>query len=362
MNKLGLKIPINHVSFGSVSIALLREIFNRDLMPAIFPIGNVDLSAQIPDENFQRKLQTCINEAFAYHQRKYSCLSLWHIVDSLSTYSSADSRLITFHELDSLTPTEINVLKQHDKVYVTSNYTKHVFGIFGINSEYIPLGFDHHNFKQDPENKFRNKDVITFFMGGKFEPLRKQHTKILNLWAKKYGNNRDYALICSLRNPFLKPEDENMMIAQALEGKRYWNINFLPWQKTNAEYNQTLQAANIVFALSGGEGRDLPCYHATAMGAWPLALRAHAYMDYLNDENAILINPNGKMVAHDGMFFIQGGKTNSGNLFTWREEDFYNGCEKVIKKAKDGLNTKGMELQKQTYKEAVDILLKGIDV
>jgi hypothetical protein len=361
MSKLGLNVPINNLSFGSVSMSILRELFKRDIVPSIFPIGNIDLSAQNVDASLQEKIQTGINQSYVSYQKIYPSIKLWHIVNSLETYSRTDSRLITFHELDGLTPVEINILKQHDRVYVTSNYTKQIFAMFGINAEYIPLGFDEYNFKYIPDNSFKNKDAIVFFMGGKFEALRKRHSKILNLWAKKYGNDVKYAMNCAVTNPFMREQDVLALINQALEGKRYWNINFLPWSKTNAEYNQLLQSAHVVFALSGGEGRDLPCYHATAMGAWPLALRAHAYLDYLNDNNAVLINPSSKIVANDGLFFHQGAAMNQGNFFDWSEEDFYQGCEKVIEKAKQGLNIQGLELQKIKYKECVDTLLIGIE-
>jgi len=112
--------------------------------------------------------------------------------------------------------------------------------------------------------------------------------------------------------------------------------------------------------MSGGEGRDLPCYHATALGAWPVAMRAHAYLDYLNDDNAVLINPNGKRPAADGVHFSQGGPFNQGNLFTFDNDEFIKGCEEAERRAKIGLNTSGLELQKLGYEQAVDIVLKDM--
>lgn len=358
MKNISVNFPINTVSFGNVSIAILREMFKRGLSPNILPIGGPDLSSQKHDEEFNKKLSGCLNDAQRCHSRNDDIYRLWHINGSLESYSNHSNKLITFFELDNLTPTEINVLKNQKKIFVTSNYTKDVFKMFNIDSEYLPLGFDSHNFSV-LEKRPKIDGVTTFFMGGKLEK-RKGHFKVLNLWAKKYGNNMKYRLNCALHNPFMKPEHMNALISQALDGKSYANINWLPYMNTNLEYNSFLQSGEIYIAMSGGEGRGLPEYHATAMGAWPVALNAHAYKDYLNDNNAVLVNPNGKIPASDGVFFAPHGPFNIGNIFDFSDEEFIAGCEKAEKLASTGLNTKGLELQSLTYKETVDVLLKDL--
>lgn len=353
-------LPINGLSFGNVSVAILRECYRRKLFPDVFPLsGQVDLGTQKHDEGFNQWLGNCINKAQKDHSRKSTSIKLWHIQQSLQSYSATDSRLITFHELDQLTPTESNILRAQDRVYVTSRFTQRVYKEYAnVEAEYLPLGFDSHNFA--PLEKRPKIDGVTQWgLGGKFE-ARKSHPKVLNLWAKRYGNKREHRLNIAVTNPFLKPEHLNGLIAQALEGKSYANINFVPYMATNAEYNQFLQASDIFFALSGGEGRGLPEYHATALGAWPIALRAHAYVDYLNDENAIMVNSNGRRSAVDNMFFHPNTPFNAGNLCDFDEKDFYAACDIAEAKIKTGLNIKGFELQKLTYAATLDVLLKDL--
>lgn len=359
-----INAPVNSVSFGNVSVAILREVHKRGLSPSLFPITHdprnpFDLSTQKDDPAFTQWLHACCASAQQRHSRKHRTIRLWHIGDSISSYSEAGNDLLTFFELDQLTPMEINILRQQRKVYLTSRYAQSVFKLFGIESEYLPLGFDAHNF--GPLAKKRGIDGVTsFLLAGKLE-ARKGHMQVLRLWAKRYGNNNAYRLNCALHNPFLPPGAFEQMVSQALEGKRYSNIVFLPWAETNAVYNDTLQHSEIVICMSGGEGRDLPCYHATALGAWPVAMRAHAYLDYLTDENAILVNPNGKRPAADGVHFAAQGQMNIGNLFAASDEDILAGLEEAERRVKTvGLNTKGLDLQKQTYSKAVDILLKDL--
>ena len=349
--------PLPSLSFGATSIAILREMYKRGLQPAVFPMGGtVDISAQKPDEAFNKWLSQCINDAQKSHCRRNRSYRLWHINGSLSSYSETDARLITFFELDQLTNDEVNILRNQDKVYVTSTFTQEVFKQYGVESTYLPLGFDSHNFYQ-LEKRPKIEGATSWSILGKWE-FRKSHAQMLKNWVKKYGNDKNHRLNLAITNQFMKPEHVNSLVSQALDGKSYWNLNFLPWAATNAEYNTVLQSSDIVLSCSRGEGRDLPCYHATALGAWPVALNAHAFRDYLNEDNAILINPNGKTPASDGVFFSQGGPFNSGNLFTWDDDEFFAACEKAETCVARGMNIKGLELQKNTYSQTLDILLK----
>lgn len=356
---LALDLPINQLSFGQCSVAILRECHRRGLHPNVFPLaGQKDISTQRPDDAFNQWLDACINKAQKDHSRKHTAIKLWHIGGSLQSYSATDSRLITFHELDQLTRTELNILRAQDRVYVTSRFSQTVFKLLGVESEYLPLGFDAHNFATlTPRPKIEG--TMQWGLGGKFE-ARKGHPKVLNLWAKRYGNKKEHRLNVAVTNPFLKPEHLNALVSQALEGKPYQNINFVPYMGTNVEYSQFLQTNDVFFALSGGEGRGLPEFHATALGAWPIALRAHAYTDYLNDENAIMVNPSGKRPAVDGIFFHPNTPFNVGNLFDFDEQDFHAACDVAEARVKTGLNTKGLELQKLTYAATLDVLLKDL--
>ena len=353
--------PLGSVSFGQVSVAILREMQRRGLTPALFPIGPLDLSTQKPDPYFTQWINGCINAAQLHHSRKNPTFRLWHAGGSMESTSERGNDLLTFFELDGLTPTDINILKNQHSVFVTSRFSQSVFSQFGIRTEYVPLGFDSFNFNVLPSRP-KVEGTTSFLLAGKLEK-RKGHLQVLAAWARKYGNRKEYRLNCAVTNPFMRAEDQNALIGQALQGKQYWNINWLQWNATNAEYNSTLQSSDIIISCSGGEGRDLPCYHATALGAWPIALRAHAYLDYLTDENAILINPNGKTPASDGVFFHPGQPVNQGNLFTFADEDFLAACEEAEKRVKSvGINKKGMELQSLTYKDTVDVLLKTVGV
>lgn len=362
MNNFTLNAPINAVSFGVVATAILREAFRQKIDTSLFPIGGqIDLSAQKVEQDFAQWLQNGLNQSLEKHSRNSTVTKLWHINGSMESFSK-EQNLLTFLETSECTKTEVNILKNQKTVFVTSNYTKRVMEDYGLkNIKYLELGFDKDNF-YDLKKTYYNDGTIVHGLAGKLEPCRKGHGKILKAWGKKYGNNPKYRLHAAIFNPFLKPEDQERILFQELEGKKYGNIVFLPYLKTNTEYNDFINSVGVMIALSRGEGRDLPVFHSVGLGKHCVGLRAHAYLDYLNDENSTLINPNGRIEAQDGIFFHgRNSQFNVGSFYDWDENEFIDALEIATKKYLDNpVNTKGLELQNRTYKETLDTLLKEI--
>jgi hypothetical protein len=318
------------------------------------------LSAFKRDDDYIMWLQSCINKSTKLHNKNTPVLKLWHINGSLESFSK-DQILIVFHELDSLTDFEVNILKNQKIVFVTSNFTKNVFEEHGLtNIKYLELGFDHENFYKI-EQKNKNKDIVQWNLAGKCEPLRKATDKIIRGWLRRFGNKNGHILNLAIFNPHLKPEDNQNLLNQIFEGKNYWNINVLPWMRTNIEYNQFINNGDIILSPFRGEGKDLPTYHSVGLGRHCLSLRAHAYLDYLNDNNAVLIEPKGKIKAVDNIFFHDGGQFNQGNLFDWSDDDYISALDVVLERFRaNPVNTNGLELQKRTYSQTVDKILEEI--
>jgi hypothetical protein len=166
--------------------------------------------------------------------------------------------------------------------------------------------------------------------------------------------------LLSIFNPFLDPNLQSQILNQALGGEKYWNINFLPFAQSNNSYNELLNNTDIVLAMSGGEGWGLPEFQTVALGKHCIGLYAHAYKDWMNEDNAILVRPNGKIPVYDNIFFKQGDNFNQGNIFDWKEEDFIEGLEKVESRYKlNPVNEAGLKLQNEfTYSKMVDQILE----
>jgi hypothetical protein len=361
MSTLNVELAINKLSFGNVSINILLELFKLGQKVCIFPIGPVDISSfDKLTEEFKVWLQDGINRALLDYSANDPCFKLWHCNGSQNKVSDKQF-LFTFHETDRLTPTEINIFKNQAKVFVSSPYNQGIFQNFGINADYVPLGFDSTHFRR-LEKRLVPSDIISFGCVAKFEK-RKATREVIKYWAKKYGNNSKYFLQLAVSNPFLNEQQNLSLISEALEGRKYHNINILPFVQTSGgEYNQILNSIDILLGMSKSECWGLPEFHSTAMGHYNVLHRATGYLAWANEENSTFVESCGKENSADGMFFNQGSPFSQGDYYTWAEEDFLAACEVAEKKyLVNPINEAGLKLQEEfTWKKTTESILEKI--
>ena len=286
--KLLVNAPINALSFGNVSVNILRELFKKNIDLIFFPIGDkaeMDAYDKI-EPDFVKYLQAATNDRYSKISKDIPSLKLWHIFGSETRYSKNQS-LFTFHEVSEVTNIEKNLLSLQDRIFVSSNYTKNIFNLNGLdNVTHVPLGFDN-DFQIT--NKTYLQDKIHFGILGKFEN-RKNTARIIKSWLKLFGNKPEYQLSCAITNPFLDKARFQNELLKVLEGKQYNNLNFVPYMQTNSEVNDYLNSIDIdLGGLSGAEGWNLPSFNATALGKWSVVINATAHKDWATKDNSILI-------------------------------------------------------------------------
>jgi len=338
-----VNVPLNSVSFGQVSLTWLREIFKLGHEPCIFPVGNqVDLSTQEIDKDFQEWIQKGIDKALTTHSRKTPIIKLWHLNGSFESLSEKQV-LFSFYELDSPTPAELNIAKNHTTVF-SSEYSCEVFNAMGCDTKYIPLGYDTHNFKRTEKSYF-NDGRIVFNIVGKVEK-RKRHEKAIKAWAKKFGNNKKYYLQCAIYNPFFSEQDNSALVSRILEGQKYFNVNFLGFMAKNSIYNDFLNSCDIMLGVSGGEGWGLPEFHTVGLGKHAVILNAHSYKGWANESNSVMLNPSEKIDCYDGVFFKPNQPFNQGRIFDFDEDEFIARCEEAIERHESNpVNEEGLKIQ-----------------
>ena len=355
--KLVVDAPLNSLSFGNVAFNIIRELYKRGVDLRIFPIGNPDLQAYDIEKDFKRYIEDAINKRLDFFKPDIPCLKLWHLNGS-ENRKNKDQYLFTFYECNEPTDTEVKLSRGQDHTFFSSNYSLDTFIERGVsNTSFLPLGLDP---DFSPTNKKYLEGITHFGLMGKFEH-RKHTAKIIKTWAKKYGNNSKYQLSCCVNNPFLKPEQMQRLIHDALEGKNYTNINFLPHLQKNSEVNDLLNSLDIdLTGLSGGEGWNLPAFNATALGKWSIVLNATSHKDWATPTNSILIEPSGSMPVHDQVFFTESTPFNNGTFYTWTEEEAVAAMEKAESKVGQ-INTEGRKLAEEfTYSHTVDLILSTI--
>ena len=357
--KLLVNAPINALSFGNVSVNILRELHKKNIDLIFFPIGEKAelLAYDKIDQNFIKYLQERTNNRFEKIDKNIPSLKLWHIFGSESRYTKNQS-LFTFHEVSEVTPIEKNLLNLQDNILVSSNYTKSIFELNGLsNVTYVPLGFDT-DFHLTDRSYLPEK--IHFGLMGKFEN-RKNSSRIIKTWLKLFGNKSEYQLTCAITNQFLEKSRFQNELLKIMDGKHYNNVNFLPYMQMNSEVNDYLNSIDIdLGGLSGGEGWNLPSFNATALGKWSVVINATAHKDWATKDNSILIEPSCLKDCYDDIFFKKGQAFNQGQFFDISDEEMENAILKSVSYAKT-LNPEGLKLQKQfTYEKTVETILCAI--
>lgn len=359
--QFAVQVPLNSLSFGQVSFNLLYEFYKLGLNPFIFKASDhqIDFSAYDFEQEFINWIIKNHNDAFLKHNRNIPCIRLWHINDSIRTYSNKQI-LLTFHETDQITPIEANILK-NSEVCVTSKYTQEVFANSGVSSSVVHLGFDSHHFKV-LNKKYFDDGRITFNVCGKYEK-RKHHTKIVKAWIKKFGKDKRYSLQCALHNSFYQdPAELKSVFSNMLDGKPVFNVTFLTAMPKNSTYNDFLNSSDIIIAMSGAEGWGLPEFQSVGLGKHAVVLNATSYKEWANKENSVIIEPSNKIEVYDGKFFSKGAPFNQGNIFDFNEDEFIAGCEEAIKRVESSrINHEGLKLQdKFKYSDTANKLLSLI--
>lgn len=359
INKLIVSAPLSHLSLAQVSFNIIRELYKRKVQCVIFPKGGVDLSAYKLDVQFAAWIEQSINKRFEKVDRKIPSLAIWHINDS--QFKPSDNQfLFTFHETDSPTSGEVNIVNQQNHTFFSSSWSVDNFQTFGAqNVSYIPLGLDE-DFKRI-ENRLTD-DATQWLICGKTEPLRKMTALKIQAWVKKYGGNAKHFLNLSINNPFVKPEDMNGFFNQVFQGNKPFNVKILPHLTTNAEMNLLYNATDIdLSGFSRAEGHNIPAHTCTALGKWSIVSNCSAHKDWATKDNSILIEPIGKIKAVDGLFFHENAPFSSGNMFDFNMDDLVIAMEKAEKLAKT-LNVEGTKLVSVTYKDTVDKILEKISL
>ena len=367
INRLVLPIALNRLSIGQVSFNILRELYRRKIQCVLFPIGNVDLSAYKVDPTFGAWISHSVNTRYTKLDRKLPSLRIWHINQSESKLTDRQF-LFTFHETDSPTNEEVNLVNQQEHTFFSSSWSVDNFATYGANNvSFVPLGLDS-DFEVIP-HRLVSEDITHWILVGKWEK-RKNSELIVKTWIKHYANNPAHQLTLCVDNPFYQKQtcgfDMNDVYCSAFQSRDWqkskpFNVNVLPPIKTNVEMNQLYNSADIdLSGFSRAEGVGIPSFTVTALGKWSIVTNCTGHKDWATEENAILVEPNQTEQCYDGVFFNQGQTFSQGNNYLFTEDQLFQAMKKALSKAKTP-NPMGRKLSNITYQHTVDEILKKIE-
>jgi glycosyltransferase involved in cell wall biosynthesis len=329
---INVNVAVNSLSLGFCGYQITSQLLKQGVPFNFQNLGNeVDTSCYNKRAfNYDSTISSKLQSFRKNYSRRDPVFRLWHLAGSESSIGTGN-HLFTFHELDSLTPAEVNIANNQEQIFVSSRESVEVFKEYGVTVpvSYIPLGYDTNHFY--PTGRKYLKGATVFGIFGKFEK-RKNTAKTIRAWLKKFGNNPAYRLHCFIYNPFFTPEQNKEIALKIVEGKDYNNINFFGYTKTLGELNDAFNCCDVVLDMSGGEGFSLGSFHCVGMDKRAVIHNVTAMKDWVVDSpNIKLVEPCEKNPAADGVFFAKEGEFNIGNVYGWNEDEFLGALDEVVK-------------------------------
>lgn len=291
---ISINAPINSVSYGIVSLNILRELNKRHKV-SLFPIGGFEVEQQ----DVQLINDTLKNaEEFDYNS---PCLRIFH-QHALHEMPRCSERIgYPIFELDTFTAREKHSLMSCDKLVVASHWAKDICEKNGINIpiSVAPLGVNS-EFSATPfrEDKFVVGNI------GKWE-FRKGHDLIPLIFAEALGEFDDVELHMLAHNRFAGPEI-NKEWEDYYKSKLGNKVVFHGRYDQHSSIPQVINNCHVGLYPSRAEGWNMPALETLACGRHLIINNYSASTEFANKDNAFLVQPSGMEVAEDGFFFQSG--------------------------------------------------------
>jgi hypothetical protein len=135
--------PINNLSFGNVSINLLRELYKAKAKVTLFAKTDLELEAfDKLDKDFKGWLTNSYNYRYHNLDKNLPSLNLWHL-NGAEKRITPRQYLLTFYELDAPTFVEKKIADLQEKLFLSNPAAVDAFKKLGCdNVHFVPMGFD----------------------------------------------------------------------------------------------------------------------------------------------------------------------------------------------------------------------------
>lgn len=304
LTSINLIAPINTVSYGIVSLNILKELFNF-VDVALWPISQPQVTNKEDLEYVSRAIENA-----RFYDPSAPCIRIWHQFDLAQFVGHGKHIGFPIFELDSFNKQEIHQLKMVDQLMVCSNWAKNVIeanlgSSFSDKTHVIPLGVDNNLFK--PLNNRKDGKYI-FFNCGKWE-VRKGHDILGEAFAKAFTPDDDVELWLMTSNLFCTPEEtkqwESIYINNPLF--KYGKIKFIPRVDKHEEVYTIMSKVDCGVFPSRAEGWNLEALEMMACGKPIIITDYSAHTEFCTDANSELITIDGTELAFDNKWFFGQG-------------------------------------------------------
>jgi len=207
----------------------------------------------------------------------------------------------TMSEVDGLQPQWVDYCNRLDRVLVPSTFNLRTFADSGVKKEklqVVPLGVDNRRFRSEGE-KYELKGtagLFKFLTVGEWGP-RKGFELLLKAFAQEFSSDEKVCLIlkCHCNGSDYDPEGKIIekairAVVSQVKKKKAPRVFLIPYTVSGAEMPGLYRMADCFVLASRGEGWNIPVFEALACGTPVIATNWSAYLDYIDADNAYLID------------------------------------------------------------------------
>lgn len=252
-------------------------------------------------------------------------VKLWHQFDMLLFPGRGPRIGFPIFELDTFNNVELHHLSSLDAIIVSSEWCKKVISSNNLRvpTHVLPFGVDTSIFYPPPQ---RTNGPFRFFGAGKWE-IRKGHDILIECFAKAFRTDPNVELHLLCTNPLLSKEENRQWANFAKsEAPNIYIYDYAPTQEVVADLMRTMDCG--VFPTHA-EGWNLEGLECLACGLQLITTNYSAHTQYVNNDNALLIEPTGMELAYDNKWFHK-----QGSWCTFNKEDLIDRMREAVGRGK----------------------------
>lgn len=286
---LNLQAPVNKLSYGYVCRNIIKELYKLDSSVKLIPIGPISF-----EEKEKEVIDTCLENS-----KFDTTVKIFH---QHNLYIEEKNKIgFPIFELDNFSEEEKKSLSSVGRLFVCSDWARDLVKDYA-DTRVIPLGVDRSIFYP---REVRRSNKVVFLNIGKWEK-RKGHEILYGAFLEAFKDVDDVELWMVPKNNFISKEKERKWTNHYKElGNK---VKLIPPLSTSRQIAELINRSDVGVYPYLAEGWCMPILESLSCGKRVIATNYSAPTQYLNQDNSVLINPDGLEYAFDDTFFNGVGK------------------------------------------------------
>lgn len=341
----------SRTSYGIATTNIIDALENDGVHISTIPIGGT--ADWLTYQNIKPSL-----DRGQFFDLNNPCIRLYHEFDLAPRYTKGEHIGFPIFEKSVLTKQEIHQFLSCDRIFVCTEWAKSILEKNNINRpiQIVNLGIDGRIFyPEEPKD-----GPFTFFFPGKFE-IRKGFDVVLEIFENAFNLNDDIKIVFLPFNHCIGQDNENW-VKYLMSSKLANKIEVISRVEDVNQVADIYRRSDCVVSFSRAEGWNLPLLEGLACSKPVVATNYSAHTEFLNKDNATLVEIDELEPALDGVFF-----TNPDNLWAKLNDrvkkELTEALREVYKKGKVSNPNGVTTAQKFSWKNSANQIinnLKGI--